>query len=103
MLVGYARCSTEEQDPLSQARKLNENETPGAQLEERERRIAAPIACSAKDALVRFTSIPERIRQHVRKFRPDWYFVIRRHWHVHGRLPRLFRPRTFNDKVLHRI
>ena len=101
MLVGYARCSTQEQDPLGQVKELNENEAPGAKPEER--RIAALIACSAKDALVRFTSIPGRIRRHVRKFRPDWYFVVRRHWHIHGRFPRLIRPRTFNDKVLHRI
>lgn len=72
-----------------------------AKLEER--RIAAIVARSEKDALARFTSIPARIRQHVRKFRPDWYLLIRRHWHRHGHFPRLIRPRTFNDKVLHRM
>jgi hypothetical protein len=79
----------------------NENETPSAKLEER--RIAAIIARFAKDALARFTSIPTRIRQHVRKFRPDWYILIRRHWDKHGHFPRLIRARTFNDKVLHRM
>ena len=110
MFEGYARCSTWEEDPNSQVKELekvrkdipaNENETPSAKLEER--RIAAIIARFEKDALARFTSIPTRIRQHVRKFRPDWYILIRRHWDIHGHFPRLIRPRTFNDKVLHRM
>lgn len=34
---------------------------------------------------------------------PDWAFAIWQHWKVHREFPRIVRPKTFNDKVLHRI
>ena len=83
MLVGYARCSTREQDPNSQVKES-----------EKVRK--------------------ERIRKYACKFLPHWVFVIRRQWidwnvavrrrwHVHLQFSRLIRPRTFNDKVPHRV
>ena len=45
-----------------------------------------------------------RLARHaMRKSYPAWLFAIQE-WRVaHGRFPRLFRPRTFNEKILHRI
>lgn len=34
---------------------------------------------------------------------PDWAVAIWQHRKVHGEFPNIFRPRTFNQKVLHRI
>ena len=34
---------------------------------------------------------------------PDWFIAIRRHLKKHGQFPRLIRPQTFNEKVLHRM
>jgi hypothetical protein len=76
MFQGCTRCSTWEEDSNSQLKELDK---------------------------VR----KERIRKYARKFLPDWVFVIRRNWigwiAAIRSFPRLIRPRTFNEKVRHRI
>ena len=42
-------------------------------------------------------------KMNIRKFAPDWFITLLRYRKKHGRLPRLVRPQSFNDKVLHRI
>jgi len=34
---------------------------------------------------------------------PDWFILIRKWRKMHGRLPRIVHPVTFNEKILHRI
>jgi TupA-like ATPgrasp len=56
----------------------------------------------------RWCSVPagqfERcVKRNLRKILPDWFIAIRRHRKKHGRFPRLIRPQTFNEKVLHRM
>lgn len=45
----------------------------------------------------------DSIKRTIKRFLPDWALLIRKHWKAHGRPPRVFRPTTFNDKILHRI
>jgi hypothetical protein len=43
------------------------------------------------------------IKTRIRKLLPDCFVSIRGHRKMHGTFPRVFRPVTFNEKVLHRI
>src|SRR5271169_1021435 len=43
------------------------------------------------------------IKKQIRKRVPDWFIVIRSHRHSHGKFPNVINPKTFNDKVAHRI
>lgn len=44
----------------------------------------------------------ESMKKTIKKLLPDW-FVLIREWRVaHGRFPRIFRPVTFNEKLLRR-
>lgn len=47
-----------------------------------------------------------RLRRRIKRLVPDivldWHANIRAHRRAHGDFPRLFRPRTFNEKILHR-
>ncbi len=39
----------------------------------------------------------------IRSALPDWLFLVEHYWHFHRRLPNIFRPKTFTEKVLHRL
>jgi TupA-like ATPgrasp len=43
------------------------------------------------------------IKRYIKKIVPDWLIAIRHHRRKHGQFPRLLRPQTFNEKVLHRM
>jgi hypothetical protein len=43
------------------------------------------------------------IKQHLVNVLPDWFIVIARHRRIHGAFPKLFRPETFNEKIVYRI
>ena len=47
--------------------------------------------------------LQKRLKQTIRWSLPDWFLVIRNHSKAHGKFPRLLRPQTFNDKILHRL
>jgi hypothetical protein len=58
------------------------------------RSIAGPIR----------TKLSQRPLQHrIRAMLPDWVVLVGDWRKAHGRLPRLFRPVTLNEKILHRI
>jgi hypothetical protein len=41
--------------------------------------------------------------QHLVNLLPDWFIIIARHRRIHGAFPKLFRPETFNEKIVHRM
>ncbi len=43
------------------------------------------------------------IKEQIRNVLPSWFIAIRRHRNFHGAFPDLFKPKTFNEKVLYRI
>jgi teichuronopeptide biosynthesis TupA-like protein len=43
------------------------------------------------------------IAGHIAKVLPDWIVAVTRYGRSHRAIPNLLRPRTFNEKVLHRI
>jgi hypothetical protein len=43
------------------------------------------------------------IKGRVIQLQPDWLILVLRHWKTHREFPNLISPRTFNEKVLHRI
>jgi hypothetical protein len=43
------------------------------------------------------------IKTRLKRLQPDWLIAARRHRKIHGEFPNLIRPKTFNEKVLHRL
>jgi len=43
------------------------------------------------------------LKQRFKGFFPNWFIVVRNYRRAHGAVPNLIAPRTFNEKVVHRI
>jgi TupA-like ATPgrasp len=83
-----------------------------ATARERQKQMAAAVDNSAVDrrnlsegplSSISGDQFERWMKRHLKKILPNWFIAIRRHRKKHGQFPRLIRPQTFNEKVLHRM